>query len=216
MEREDILTLLFIGVLLGVSVIGIGSSQRDASEAGYLLSLGRHRSLVQSVVSIPLIAGVDLDEGSLNSSARGEIFDFVRDNPGLHFRGICRHLGLSIGVVQYHLDLLTSTGRLTSRRETRYKRYFVSGRFSETDIEIISSLRNGTARKIIAILLGEPAMRHGDLAALLDISSQALTWQMKRLKANDLVGVEAGCRAIRYFLTEESLPAVKEFLDLVC
>lgn len=215
MKREDVLTLLFIGVLLGVSFLGIASSQGDASEAQYLLSLGKSRSLVQSVVSIPIIAGVDLDESSRNSSARGEILDFVRDNPGVHFRGICRHLGLSIGVVQYHLDLLTSTGHLTSRRERRYKRYFESGRFSETDIEVISALRNGTARKIIAILLGEPAMRHADLASLLDISSQALTWQMKRLKANGLIGVEAECRTIRYSVTEESLPTVKEFLDLV-
>jgi len=216
LKREDVLTLLFIGVLLGVSFLGIASSQGDASEAQYLLSLGKPRSLVQSVVSIPIIAGVDLDGGSLNRSARGEIFDFVRDNPGVHFRGICRHLGLSIGVVQYHLGLLTSAGHLISRRERRYKRYFESGRFSETDIEVISALRNGTARKIITILLGEPNLRHADLASLLDISSQALTWQIKRLKANGLVGVEAEYRTIRYSVTEERLPTVKEFMDLVC
>jgi hypothetical protein len=39
---------------------------------------------------------------------------------------------------------------------------------------------------------------------------------MKRLRANGLVGVEVGCRTIRYSVTEEFLPAVKEFLDLVC
>jgi Na+/H+-dicarboxylate symporter len=41
LEREDVLTLLFIAVLLGVSLIVISSSQGDASEAQYLLSLGR-------------------------------------------------------------------------------------------------------------------------------------------------------------------------------
>jgi predicted transcriptional regulator len=215
LKRDDVLTLLFIGVLLGVSFLSIASSQGDASEAQYLLSLGKPRSLVQSVVSIPIIAGVDLDEGSLNSSARGEIFDFVRDNPGFHFRGICRHLGLSIGVVQYHLDLLTSTGHLASRRERRYKRYFESGRFSETDIEVISALRNGTAKKIIAILLGEPNLRHADLASLLDISSQALTWQMKRLKATGLIEVESEGRRVRYSVTEENLSTITEFLDLL-
>ncbi len=213
--REDVLTLLFIGLLLGVSFFGIASSQGDASEAQYLLSLGKSRTLVQSVISLPIIAGVDLDEGSLNSSARGEIFNFVRDNPGVHFRWICRHLGMSIGVVQYHLGLLTSTGHLISRRERRYKRYFESGRFSETDIEVISTLRNGTARKIITILLGEPNLRHADLASLLEMSSQALTWQMKRLKAKGLVRVETECRKTRYSVTEVNLPAIKEFLNQV-
>lgn len=215
LERKNILTLLFIGVLLGVSFFGMASSKGDAVEAQYLLSLGKSQSLVQSAISIPIIAGVDLDDGSFNRSTRGEIFNYVRDNPGVHFRGICMYLGMSVGLVQYHLERLTSAGHLTSRRERRYKRYFESGRFSETDIKVISSLRNRTARKIFTILLGKPAMRHADLASLLDISSQALTWQMNRLKATGLIEVESEGRRVRYSVTEKNLSTITEFLDLL-
>jgi predicted transcriptional regulator len=215
LKRKDILTLLVLGVLLGVSFIEMTSSQGDAVKAQYLFSFGKSHSLVQSAISIPIIAGVDLDDGPFNSSTRGEIFNYVRVNPGVHFRGICMFLGMSVGVVQYHLDLLTSAGHLISRRERRYKRYFEAGRFSETDIKVISALRNGTARKIFVILLGSPAMRHADLASLLDISSQALTWQMKRLMAIGLVGVESEGRRVRYSLTEENLSTVTEFLSQV-
>ncbi len=206
---------MVLGVLLGVSFFGMASSQGDAVEAQYLLSFGKSHSLLRSAISIPIIAGVDLDEGSFNRSTRGEIFNYVRVNPGVHFRGICTYLGMSVGVVQYHLDLLTSAGHLISRRERRYKRYFESGRFSETDIKVISALRNGTARKIFIILLGKPALRHVDLASLLDISSQALTWQMRRLKATGLIEVESESRRVRYSVTEENLSAITEFLDLL-
>ena len=58
-------------------------------------------------------------------------------------------------------------------------------------------------------------MRHADLASLLDISSQALTWQMKRLKAMGLIGVESEGRRVGYSVTEENLSTVTEFLDLL-
>ena len=68
LKRKDILTLLFIGVLLGVSYFGMASSQGETVEAQYLLSLGKSKYLAQSAISIPIIAGVDLDDGSFNRS----------------------------------------------------------------------------------------------------------------------------------------------------
>ena len=58
-------------------------------------------------------------------------------------------------------------------------------------------------------------MRHADLASLLDISSQALTWQMKRLKATGLIEVESEGRSVRYSVTENNLSTITEFLDLL-
>ena len=58
-------------------------------------------------------------------------------------------------------------------------------------------------------------MRHADFASLLEISSQALTWQMKRLKATGLIEVESEAKRVRYSVTEENLSPITEFLDLL-
>jgi len=150
-----------------------------------------------------------------NSSIRMDIYFYARDNPGVHFRGICRGLGLPVGVVQYHLGVLTGAGWLTSRRERRYRRYFESGRFSEAEMRLISALRNETARRIISALSEKDSVPHSELASSLGVSSQALTWQMKRLKALGLVEAEAESRRVVYSLSEEKLTAVSGCLDLL-
>ena len=206
--------MLTILVILMILSLALSGSLAPESEEGGALELGPTLPLAYG--SLPRIAsGSIMGQWMLNSSTRLTIYNYVSGNPGVHFRGICSGLGLTVGVVQYHLNHLTSLGLLTSRKDRRYRRYFESGRFSETDIKVISALRNGTARKIFIILLGSPALRHADLASLLDISSQALTWQMKRLKASGLIEVESEGTRVRYSVTEENLSAITEFLSQV-
>jgi hypothetical protein len=76
----------------------------------------------------------------LNQSTRLEVYNFVKANPGVHFRGICSGLGISIGVAQYHLGVLTKTGLISFFQDERYKRYFNSKSFGTKEIQVISVL----------------------------------------------------------------------------
>ena len=78
----------------------------------------------------------------LNQTTRMDIYSFIVDNPGLHFRALSDYLRLPIGVLQYHLGLLVSGGLLSTHQDGRYKRYFESKRFTETEMKVISVLRN--------------------------------------------------------------------------
>jgi DNA-binding transcriptional ArsR family regulator len=91
-----------------------------------------------------------------------------------------------VGVAQYHLALLTNAGLLVSYRDRRYKRYFEVDRYSREEVEVISAMRCGTAREILrAPLEGQPTP-HCELASTIKVTSQALTWQMKHLRASGL------------------------------
>ncbi len=164
-----------------------------------------------------LIVEVNFNEKSklLNQSTRMSIYDFVKINPGTHFRNLCDYLGLPIGVVQYHLGLLTRAGLLSVRRDGRYRRYFENKRFAEVEMKVISILRHETAGKILAILMEKRAVFHKDLATQLKISSQALTWQINHLKKTGLIKSLTDGMRVKYFLNEESRTTVRRCLELI-
>jgi predicted transcriptional regulator len=105
--------------------------------------------------------------------------------------------------VQYHLDLLTKKGFISKRRDGRYKRYFEAGKYAETEMQMISFLKHATIRRILIALHSNPRT-HKELASLLEISSQALTWHMNRLRKTGLMYAIADNFTVKYFLTSEA------------
>jgi len=159
------------------------------------------------------IFGRGFNEAStlLNQTTRMNIYNFIIDNPGLHFRALSTGLGLPIGVLQYHLGLLVNGGLLSTYQNGRYKRYFESKRFTETEMKVISVLRNGTSGRILVALFEKPEMTHKDLALQLDISSQALSWQMRRLEKMGLVKRNVVGLNVKYILDETIYKTVSQY-----
>ena len=124
---------------------------------------------------------------SANMSTRGEILSFILANPGVYLREISDDLALPMGVVQYHVWVLNRDGELDECRSGRYRRLFGATRYEEDERRMISLMRQGTAGKIVAALVDEGPIAHARLAALLGLSSQALSWQMRRLRATGVV-----------------------------
>jgi predicted transcriptional regulator len=151
----------------------------------------------------------------LNQTTRMQIYNFITDNPGINFRGICGALALPIGVVQYHLSVLDKGNLISDCRDGRNKRFFKSRKFSDTEMKIISALRHETVEKILSILHDEESEAHGKLARRLDISSQALTWHMKQLQKDGLVTGLAEGLTIKYSLVEEQADTIKECLEAI-
>ena len=169
-----------------------------------------------SVVPQSVVQEMSLNQGSplLNQSTRVQIYNFITNNPGINFRGICNALTLPIGVVQYHLAVLMKGGLISNRRDGRNKRYFESKKFSSIEMKIISVLRHETAGKILTILHDGESVSHGELAQRLNISSQALTWHMKQLKEEGLVTGRAEGTTIKYSLDEIYLATVKQCIKI--
>jgi predicted transcriptional regulator len=211
MKRGSVLKILVVLMILSIVIIGSLASE---SEEGGALKMSPTLSLVYG--PLPRIAsGSIMGQWMLNSSTRLTIYNYVSGTPGVHFRGICSGLGLPVGVVQYHLNRLTNHGLLTSRKDRRYKRYFEARRFNEEEMEIISTLRNETARRAVSIILESPRISHGVLAFTLGVSSQGLTWLMRRLKEEGVVGVESDCRFVRYTINDEYRESIIDCLGIV-
>jgi predicted transcriptional regulator len=204
LNKKAALTIILALLALSMSfaaATNISSSLPDFGVA-YQVNSGEHVAF-----SVPLVIVVGLHGDStplLNQPTRQEIYSFIENNPGIHFRGICDKLGLPIGVVQYHLGLLEKTGFITSHNDGQNKRYFKANIFTESEMKLISLARHESAGQILTILTENSSTLHRDIACSLGVSSQALTWQMNQLKKSGLVNAEKVGVNVKYSLNDSN------------
>jgi DNA-binding transcriptional ArsR family regulator len=162
-----------------------------------------------------MVQAPSISQTALSNLTRSQIFDYVSQNPGVQFRAIASALCLPVGLAEYHLGVLVRAGLVSFVRDGRYKRFFVSKRFSRREMALICLLRRKTPKKIFEALLSKRRLSHGKLAGEVAITSQALTWQMKTLKDTQFIlQVNDGLRTV-YSLDEASTPMLKKYLTVV-
>ncbi len=151
----------------------------------------------------------------LENNTRNQIFSYITQNPGVQFRGICAALCLPLGLAEYHLGVLVRSGLVSFVRDGRYKRFFASKRFSKREMLTISLLRHKTAKRILEVLLQKKELSHSRLAGEVEITSQALTWQMKTLRNTRFVlQVNDGLKTL-YSLDDAATPMLVKYLAVV-
>jgi len=212
LNRKAALTILLIMLTISISFAAAANIPNGLPD----LSRVQHvDNLHQLTVSIPIVLGASLHSNStppLNQPTRIEINNFIKSNSGVHFRGICDSLGLSVGVVQYHLSVLERAGFITGYAYGQNKRYFEASVFTNTDMKLISLVRHETTAKILTTLSQNSSAIHKDIARSLGVSSQALTWQMNQLKKTGLINAEKKGINVKYRLNDAN--AIKRILNL--
>jgi predicted transcriptional regulator len=128
-----------------------------------------------------------------------KVLQYIQENPGSHLRQIKRELGMSMGTIQYHLNLLDKQGKVTTERQNLHKYYFPIGLFEQNERDILKILNQETAREIIMIIL-EKKPTQTDIADIIKISSASVNWHIKRLVDLGLVLEQKDGKFKRYTL----------------
>jgi predicted transcriptional regulator len=137
-----------------------------------------------------------------SNSTRAEVYNFIDANPGIQFRGICAGLDIAIGTAEFHLGVLKKAGLISFIRDGKYKRFFVTKKFSLREMKLISLLRHETLRKILEKITAETIVSHRELASELSITSQGLTWQMNKLREEGIIQESKNGIKVTYSLNE--------------
>ncbi len=154
----------------------------------------------------------DTYTASPTNSTRTQIYNYISANPGVQFRAVCASLCLPVGLAQYHLGVLVKSGLVSFVRDGRYKRFFISKRFTKREIAAICLLRRKTVKSIFEALLSKKELAHGKLADEVGVTSQALTWQMKCLRNTEfVVQTNDGLKTL-YSINQASAPMLNRFL----
>jgi DNA-binding transcriptional ArsR family regulator len=149
------------------------------------------------------------------NATRTQIYDYITANPGVNFRGICNTLGLSIGLAQFHLGVLTKAGLVSAIRDGKYKRFFTAKRFSKKQMRIIAVLRHKSEGSILKTLLEKTQVSHSELTNELSITSQGLTWNMNRLEKTHLITESKDGKRLLYSLDQGNVSLLTEMAHLI-
>lgn len=110
-----------------------------------------------------------------------KLLSFIQDNPGYHLRRIKRAMGISMGTIQYQLDRLEKSGKITYTKRGLYKYYFPVGVFAENEKEVLEILTHETARRILMFIIEEKNPSQIDIVNEIKISTASVSWHVKRL-----------------------------------
>ena len=168
------------------------------------------------MLSFPTTHGTaQTSQPTIVNTTRAQIYNYINENPGIQFRAICAGLCLPVGLVQYYISGLIKSGVISFIRDGKYKRFFISKRYSKREMLAISMLRHGTFRRIVEVLMHKKQLSHGKLACEVSVTSQGLTWQMKALKNTQFIAsTNEGLKTI-YYLDEASTLLLEQCLAVV-
>lgn len=122
---------------------------------------GKYKFLALLPLLIPMYTYIQ-KEDVLDQFVRGQIYGYIKTNPGVHYNQIRRGIDIKNGTLSYHLRVLEKTELIKSRREgLKYRAFYPTGmrfpkeeRFRLTDLQIsildIIKENNGTNQKEIA------------------------------------------------------------------
>ena len=147
---------------------------------------GKYKLLLMFTLSLPLYTRIQ-KEDVLDQFVRGQIYGFIKTNPGVHYNQILRKVGVKNGTLSYHLGVLEKTELIQSRREgLKYRAFYPTGmnfpkaeRFRLTDLQI----------QIIGFIQNQPGMTQKEIARLLGRKPQTINYNIKVLDQAGLISV---------------------------
>ena len=123
------------------------------------------------------------------NSVQEKIIQFVNDFPGIRYRELLRMIGVSNGVLSYHLNLLDNSGKIRVHRvNNRVTRYF-SHEVSSLESNVIGLLRQNTTRKIIIYILENGPSGFNDIVNHTKKVPSTVSWHLTRLKDANIIKV---------------------------
>lgn len=126
------------------------------------------------------------------------IYRAVSEYPGLHFRGIQEKIGLSTGVLEYHLDYMVKKGLLSLTQDGNKVRYFVSKEVTHADKQTLAILRQDMPRRIVIHVIMNPGASFGDILEEFSVSKSTLSFHIKKLVEADIFISEKKGRSVVY------------------
>lgn len=138
----------------------------------------------------------------LRHAVRKRIHEYVKENPGAHYRAILDDLDLSMGVLTYHLNRLEKAEFLRSRQDGMYRRFFVTGRKTEVKF-FLSDIQES----ILATIRSHQGISQSRIAESIGVTRKVVNYHVKILDQAGLIYMEDRGRETACFARECGTPA---------
>jgi predicted transcriptional regulator len=141
----------------------------------------------------------------LDLPLRKRITEYIRRNPGVHFRQITRDLDLAIGQLDFHLNALVKGEVLVKDTSTGNARFYVRDKFSREERKALSILRREIPRGIVLYLLENPGSTPSQILGNFSFTSATLSYHLRRLEKGGILRAEQKGRERHYSVSDPDL-----------
>ncbi len=137
-------------------------------------------------------------KNALEHDTRRAAYLCIRENPGINHATLSRRLGINVGTLRYHIEILCETGQILSEHDHGLLRYYINSRAAREGKRGAYPL-NETRKRMLDLLGRNPGMMRKEVAFALGITGASVTWHMGLLIQSGDVRSEKDGRMVRYF-----------------
>jgi DNA-binding MarR family transcriptional regulator len=162
---------------------------------------GKYRLLMFLALFFPMYTRIQ-KEDVLDQFVRGQIYGYIKTNPGVHYNQILREIGVKNGTLSYHLGVLEKTQLIKSRREgLKYRAFYPTDmmfpkeeRFRLTELQV----------RIIKDITERPGNTQKEISRHLEQKPQTVNYNIKVLEQAGIIRVQRKGRKTRCYPPESS------------
>ena len=134
-------------------------------------------------------------------SIRVKVHEAILRYPGIHVRGLERHVRASAPLVQYHLKRLVEEGFVEPHEQGGYTRYYPTAkakqlRVTERDLPLVGLLREEVPLHVVLLLLDHGPQTHGELVDRLGMAKSTVSYHLAKLAEAGVVDREPGTQRL--------------------
>ncbi len=134
----------------------------------------------------------------LDNEVRNQIYNIIRENPGISARAVHRAAGQSWGTVVYHLRQLERHHLVTSKRVGRSRNFYENhGKYRGMEVAL-ATLNAPRALQIARAVLGEPGLTQERLTEATALPQPTVSYYVRKLKDAQLIIEAREGRYARY------------------
>ncbi len=139
--------------------------------------------------------------------SRRRIYQYIFENPGVHYREIARNLNIPFGSLDYHLSYLSRHGMVTILKDGGYTRYYARKDVDARKKNILSVLRHELPRAIVLFLMKNGGARHKEITEAFNVSGATISYHLKRMLEKGILLVEGSGREHFYTVRDPDMVA---------
>jgi len=185
-------------VTVDVTMTAVGGPEPPAPTSEPTPSVLLYAAVIAIVVTSSAVMYSKIKRDNLLKHAvRRRIHEYVRENPGAHYRAILDALGLSMGVLTYHLNRLEKGEYLRSRQDGMYRRFFVTGRRTE-----VKFFLSDVQESILATIRANQGISQSKIAERIGVTRKVVNYHVRILDQAGLIYMEDRGRETACFALE--------------
>ncbi|MCD6382965.1 MAG: winged helix-turn-helix transcriptional regulator [Thermoplasmata archaeon] len=127
----------------------------------------------------------------LQNPNRKQIYNLIKENPGITYSDLRSHLSVKNGTLSHHLTKLQKAGLIVSKKLGIYRRFYpTEGGRAPLEIE----------EEIKRLLMEHPGMSQSGIASALNVTRQVINYHISRLLKKGQVIVRRSGRSSRIYV----------------